>query len=75
MQHTGLAAKLIEEQRAIEMYDRMVEMGSIDPDCPTCQRYYGTKPFVTPDAFAPSHKTSRGCMSGSRPHCTCDSCF
>jgi hypothetical protein len=25
--------------------------------------------------FAPSHKASERCMSGKRPHCTCDTCF
>jgi hypothetical protein len=33
--------------------------------CPTC--YQG--------GFAPRHKASSGCKSGSRAHCTCDVCF
>jgi hypothetical protein len=27
------------------------------------------------NTFFPSHVPSRGCRSGRRPHCTCDTCF
>ncbi len=27
------------------------------------------------EGWLPSHEASKGCQSGKRPHCTCDTCF
>jgi hypothetical protein len=35
-------------------------------ECPSCDRY---------GQHGPSHDASPRCESGSRPHCTCDTCF
>lgn len=34
--------------------------------CPSCKNT---------DDRGPSHEPSRNCMSGKRPHCSCDTCF
>lgn len=59
------------ETRA-ERLARWEASGFIDPNCPGCREQYA---HPTLNAFMPSHKPGGGCRSGSRPHCTCDSCF
>ncbi len=39
-------------------------------ECNACQRYIADK-----QTFYPPHFASRGCESGKKPHCTCDTCF
>jgi len=57
------------------VYNRMVKMGAIRPDCQACQEYFGTPDEPRPGGMAPSHRASARCESGKRPHCTCDTCF
>lgn len=52
--------------------------GLLDSECGGCREFYVFyRERWTPgaDLFAPSHKPSSRCRSGSRPHCTCDTCF
>jgi hypothetical protein len=68
--------QVLREEKIADMERR----GYLVPSCRFCQAEFyphyrekwqpgGSGPF------APSHQASRGCESGSRPHCTCDACF
>jgi hypothetical protein len=52
---------------------RHQELGSYDPNCPTCVREKRDHPTLDP--FMPNHTASPRCRSGRRNHCTCDTCF
>jgi hypothetical protein len=54
-----------ESQRRVQ---RLIERGTWDPDCAYCQQH-------VPGSMMPSHTASPRCQSGSRNHCTCDTCF
>lgn len=55
-----------------ERIERLEALNVIVPDCSYCQEYYN-HPKLSP--FMPSHYASPRCRSGSRNHCTCDTCF
>jgi hypothetical protein len=52
---------------------RLESAGVIDRECAGCSEWYELPVNAFP--FAPSHKASKFCESGKRPHCTCDACF
>lgn len=54
---------------------RMESVGTLEPGCPTCERTYESMRAGKGRPMMPSHKASSGCESGSRNHCTCDTCF
>lgn len=61
------------ERTKAEVIAHMESLGHLDPTCPGCRVFYAAE---HPEShFAPSHKASRRCESGKRPHCTCDTCF
>lgn len=60
-----------------EILTRWEKDGNCVVACPECEVFYkaaseGKRPY---DIFAPRHTPSEFCRSGSKPHCTCDSCF
>ena len=62
-----------DQERKERILAWMQSNGMIDPECPGCKAFYDAP---DPSAvFAPSHKASRACQSGGKPHCTCDWCF
>jgi hypothetical protein len=59
-----------------EQVARMERDGQLDPECRMCRDEYYARPDTMPvDVFAPRHKASSRCRSGSHSHCTCDTCF
>jgi phage FluMu protein Com len=58
-----------------EALARMESQGMLDPKCPGCQEAYQVLDRMPFNVFMPSHKASKYCKSGKRPHCTCDACF
>lgn len=76
MESVGKQLKTKEE---IEAYmSDMESLGMLDPSCQMCRNIFYPAVqdgrFIS-SVFAPSHKPSRYCESGKRPHCTCDRCF
>lgn len=67
------------ELTKLEQYIKDLEIaGYMHPDCSTCQKVFYNpvkRGILFSNIFAPSHKASRNCESGKRPHCTCDTCF
>lgn len=50
--------------------------GLLDPTCSICQEWFYARTDTMPrDVFAPRHRAGLSCRSGSRPHCSCGSCF
>lgn len=57
-----------------ESIERLITLGSIDPNCPECQS--GIMAADHPlTYFGPNHKISYYCASGRKPHCTCPTCW
>lgn len=59
----------------LAQWNRAVEIGRIDPECPTCLKEFGGPCNPTPGAMAPGHTAKTRCESGKRPHCTCGVCW
>jgi hypothetical protein len=49
--------------------------GLLDPNCKSCAEVYEALRAGRRWPMGPSHKASPSCESGSRPHCSCDTCF
>jgi hypothetical protein len=59
-----------------ELLDRLIRLGSVDPNCATCANSIIPAVKTTGQVpFQPSHRASPMCRSGRRPHCTCDACW
>jgi hypothetical protein len=58
-----------------EQVRRYQELGMLETGCPRCEKNKKVILLGGSMPFGPSHKASRGCQSGSHPHCTCDTCF
>lgn len=55
---------------------RLEKSGDLDPNCAMCRdHFYPSFRAGKGFPFAPSHKASSMCLSGRRPHCSCDTCF
>ena len=64
------------QETSEERIARLEQLGYLDPNCKTCvEIFYPAYKHGYMIVFTPSHKPSRRCESGKRPHCTCDVCF
>jgi len=61
---------------------RLEALGTLDRTCPVCApavrdviARFEPDGTPTPSRMMPRHRASRGCESGRRDHCSCDTCF